>query len=156
MSVALPIKLITGDTGMYPCLITGGTISSAIFAVVVELADGYSYDSGNNCIKKGSETVYTVPEGTYISAIEETETTTKIAINVTQDGDPSTTSNDVTFILDAALTESFKPGKYTYDISVMQTNELVSGEARYTPIYTNAFMVFPKTNKIIVTNQVSS
>ena len=153
MSVALPIQLVAGDTGMYPCLITGGTISSAVLAIVVELADGYSYvfEENTGKIKKDDAVVYTIPSGTYVESVDG-----KLIINVVQEVSSESTSNNVTFILDAAFTESFKPGKYSYDILVKQLNELVSGEAKYTPIYTNAFNILPRVNKIIIPAQVSS
>lgn len=154
MSVALPIQLVAGDTGMYPCLITGGTITSAVLAIAVELADGYSYIVEDNTgkIKKDDVVVYTIPSGTYVEAVDNG----KLIINVVQEVSSESTSNNVIFILDAAFTDSFKPGKYSYDILVKQSNELVSGEAKYTPIYTNAFNVLPRVNKIIIPVQVSS
>ena len=152
MALALPIQLVSGDTGTYPCLITGGTIDSAIFAIVVELEDGYSYDSVSGTIKKGNDTVYTPATGSvYISnLVSPVENANKIIINLLVESDtPTQTSHNILFVLDKALTECFKAGKYSYDISVKQSTES-SGVTRYTPIYTNAFNVYPKTNKIIV------
>ena len=142
MSIALPIQLIVGDTGSYPCLITGGTLVEAIFSFVVELSEGYSLNGST--ITGPSSYSYTLENGLYAESVSGNN---KILINVKVEEESSlyfNTSHNITFILPAKLTESFKSGKYTYDISVKQ-----DADSMYTPIYSNAFNILPKINKII-------
>lgn len=140
MSVALPIQLVTGDICRVPCLITGEPIIKATFSIVVDLADGYTFSNGT--ITGPSSYSYTFTGDVRGSGIEGTN---KIIVNVDVNSPtPAESSHDITFIIPASLTESFKGGKYSYDISVK-----LDVNSRYTPIYTNAFNVFPRTNKII-------
>lgn len=152
MAVALPIQLVVGDTGTYPCLITGGSIISAIFALVIDLSDDYSFSDGT--ISGPDGYTYSFSNNIYAEVIP--GNTKKIVINIEEESpSPEETSHSVTFILPSKLTECFKAGRYSYDISVKQEDTTTSSDitARYTPIYTNAFNVFPKTNKIIIPQQ---
>ena len=156
MSIALPIQLVAGDTGSYPCKITGVRLNKGIFSIAIPLLDGYSYDSTNNVIKHNDETVFSFSayENDFLVEFDNQ----KLFINnVIVSTTPDSTTHNLNFYLPSGLTKCFKPGKYTYDISVQKEESATeTDDIIYTPIYTNAFNVFPKTNRIIVPVQVSS
>jgi len=153
MSRILPLKLVAGDTGSYPVLITGGPVTKAIFSLKVDLADDYSFIHQNDTyriIKSGTTVVYSLNEdndfGIKIDGDE--ELSKSIYINIIQEDEdaPESDSHEFTFELPSKLTEFFKSGTYSYDISIKVNNDNTDC---YTPIYSYSYVIVPKINKII-------
>ena len=132
MNTALPIMVIVGDRWSATCNITGGAITKAIFSVTVDcLQSPLSLSLNDITIQKvtGTQNTYTVNCVKVIS-------------------DQSKTNNSVVFHLPSELTAYFKPGKYSYNISVIEAPEDNVQNQIVTPIYTNAFNVFARVNAI--------
>ena len=130
MNTALPIMVIVGDRWSATCNITGGAITKAIFSVTVDCLGDPSGLSLNDITITGSSGTYTINCVKVIS-------------------DQTKTSNSVVFHLPSELTARFKPGKYSYNISVIEAHEdNVQNDQIVTPVYTNAFNVFARVNAI--------
>ena len=129
MNTALPIMVIVGDRWSATCNITGGAITKAIFSVTVDCSGDPSGLSLNDITITGSSGTYTINCVKVIS-------------------DQLKTSNSVVFHLPSELTAYFKPGKYSYNISVIEAPEDNVRNQIVTPVYTNAFNVFARVNAI--------
>ena len=133
MNTALPIMVIVGDRWSATCNITGGAIKKAIFSVTVECLQSPTSLSLNDITIEG---VTDAPDTYTINCVKVISDQTK-------------TSNSVVFHLPSELTARFKPGKYSYNISVVEAHEdNVQNDQIVTPIYTNAFNVFARVNAI--------
>lgn len=155
MNTALPIMVVVGDKWSARCVITGGTISKAIFSVKISVADGYTVDYAGTEIaiidSSVGDPVYTGANGITIGiGGNNSEMVINNVIDIT---DITLTSNTVVFVLPSELTKYFKPGKYSYNISVVEANtENTTAEQIITPVYTNAFNVYARVNAINPTN----
>lgn len=143
MAIALPIHLVAGDTGLYPCKITGARIDKGVLSINISLIDGYIFN--NNCIMKDQDIMFDFSDYTDLLAEYNNSSNKLIINNIISSETPNNLVHNLNFCLPADLTRCFKDGKYTYDISVQEISESYT----YTPIYTNAFNVYAKTNKII-------
>lgn len=133
MNTALPIMVVVGDKWSARCVITGGAIKKAIFSTAVE-------------------TTGAIPSG--ISGITVVQSGNKYTINHTVIiTDYTLTSNTVIFTLPSEVTAKIKPGKYSYNISVVEADtENTTDDQVITPVYTNAFNVYARVNAINPTN----
>lgn len=130
MNTALPIMVVVGDKWSARCIITGGTIAKAIFSTTVELTGPMPPN---------------LP--TEISVVQSgNKHTINYTVTIT---DHTLTSNTVIFTLPSEITARIKPGKYSYNISVVEANtENTNVEQVITPVYTNAFNVYARVNAI--------
>lgn len=155
MNTALPIMVVVGDKWSARCIITGGAITKAIFSAKISVADGYTvnYEGTNIAIIDNTtgSGVYTGANG--ISLGIGGNNSEMVINNVIEIADTTLTSNTVVFVLPSELTKYFKPGKYSYNISVVEANtENTATEQVITPVYTNAFNVYARVNAINPTN----
>lgn len=132
MNTALPIMVIVGDRWSATCNITGGAITKAIFSVTVDCLQSPESLSLNDITIEG---VTDIPDRYTINCVKVISDQTK-------------TSNSVVFHLPSELTAYFKPGKYSYNISVVEASEDNVQNQIVTPVYTNAFNVFARVNAI--------
>lgn len=150
MNTALPIMVVVGDKWSARCIITGGAITKAIFSAKISVPDGYTVDyEGTNIaiIDSGGQAVYTGVNGISLGIGE--SHSEMVINNVIEIADTTLTSNTVVFVLPSELTKYFKPGKYSYNISVVEANtENTNVDQVITPVYTNAFNVYARVNAI--------
>lgn len=130
MNTALPIMVVVGDKWSARCVITGGAIAKAIFSTTVELTGAMppSLPTEISVVQSGNKH------------------TINYTVTIT---DQTLTSNTVIFTLPSEVTKLIKPGKYSYNISVVEANtENTNVEQVITPVYTNAFNVYARVNAI--------
>lgn len=154
MNTALPIMVVNGDRWAAACNITGGAIRRAILSVAVDLKKDYKLSElDNNYEILNEEDVGVFVGGTDDVTIApdptgERECVINHVVNILN---IAATSNTVGFALPGALTDCIKPGKYSYNISVVD----VDHSEYITPVYTNAFNVFARVNAINLTQSNS-